>query len=95
LNLLGNTVRFHLTEKGQSQFGQIVSKKGSFQAVVLGADGLGAWVLFPGLPEIPASGKVPVMLVKWEYVLTAVFEFQPEPSPSKKGMGFVPGQQEL
>jgi len=92
LVLPGNTVRFHLTEKGQAEFGWFVSKKGSFQAVVLAADTLGAWILFPGLPEIPATGKVPVMLVKWEYVSTAVFEFQPETPPSREGMGFVPGR---
>jgi len=72
------------------EFGHLVAKKGSFQAVVLSADPLGAWVLFPGLREIPATGKVPVMLVKWEYVSMAVFEFQPEARTTKEGMGFVP-----
>ena len=92
MELSRNTVRFHLTEEGQSEFGRLVSKRGSFQAVVLGSDMLGAWVLFPGLTEIPASGKVPVMLVKWEYVSTAVFELQPEAPSAKEGMGFVPSR---
>jgi hypothetical protein len=92
LELSRNTVRFHLTAKGQSEFGRIVSKKGSFQALVLSSDGLGAWVLFPGLRDIPATGKVPVMLVKWEYVSTAVFELQPEAPIAKEGMGFVPNR---
>jgi hypothetical protein len=87
-----NTVRFHLTTKVQAEFGRLVSKKGSFQALVLSSDAAGGWVLFPGLSEIPASGRVPVMLVKWEYVSTAVFEFQPEAPSPKEGMGFVPSR---
>ena len=93
MDLPGNTVRFHLTAKGRSEFGRLVAKKGSFPALVLGSDAAGAWVLFPGLSELPAGGKVPVMLVKWEYVSTAVFEFQPEVTPSREGMGFVPSRQ--
>ena len=92
MDLLSNTVRFHLTAKGRSEFGRLVAKSGSFQALVLGSDAAGAWVLFPGLREIPSSGTVPVMLVKWEYVSTAVLELQPEAAPSKKEMGFVPNR---
>lgn len=91
MELSGNTVQFHLNARGQSDLGRMVSKKGSFQAVVLGADTLGAWILFPGLSSVPATGKVPVMLLKWEYISMAVFEFQPGAPPSKEGMGFVPG----
>jgi hypothetical protein len=92
VDLLRNTVRFHLTAKGRSEFGRIVAKSGSFQAVVLGSDAAGAWVLFPGLKEIPSGGTVPVMLVKWEYVSTAVFELQPEEVPPRREMGFVPNR---
>ena len=92
MELSRNTVRFHLTAKGQSEFGRLVSKRGSFQALFLSSDALGAWVLFPGLSEIPSGGKVPVMLVKWEYVSTAVLELKPEAPPAKEGMGFVPNR---
>ena len=93
LNLPNKTVDFYLTKLGQTEFGRIVSKKGSFRAVVLSSDGLGAWVLFPGLSQVPASGKVPVMLVKWEYVSTAVFEFEPEEPATKGGWGlFQPNE---
>jgi hypothetical protein len=88
VNLAGNSVTFHLTAKGQSEFGRLVAKKGSFQALVLSSDVLGAWVLFPGLSEIP-EGKTPVMLVKWEHVSWAVFEHQPTAPVAKGRMGFV------
>ena len=92
MELSGNTVQFHLNAKGRSEFSQLVSKRSSFQALVLSSDALGAWILFPGLREIPVGGKVPVMLVKWEYVSMAVLEFEPEAPPSREGMGFVPGR---
>jgi len=91
LKLTGNSVWFHLTEEGRAEFGKWISKKGSFEAVVLDSDETGAWVLFPGLREIPTAGRVPLMLVKWEYVLTAVYEFRPEAPASREGVGFVPG----
>lgn len=93
MNLAGNMVWFHLTAKGQSEFGRLVAKKGSFQALVLSSDALGAWILFPGLREVP-KGKTPVMLVKWEHVSMAVFDHEPEAPPAKQAMGFVPNRPE-
>ncbi len=72
--------------------GRLLPGGASFQALVLGTDGVGAWVLFPGTKGATPSDPLPVMLVKWEYISTVVFEFKPEPPASKKGMGFVQGQ---
>ena len=85
-------VLFHLTASGQTAIGRMMPEKGSFQALVLGTDAVGAWVLFPGVKGVAAGEPTPVMLVKWEYIATAVFEFRPEPPPARKGMGFVPVQ---
>jgi hypothetical protein len=89
LDLAGSSVTFHLKAEGQSDFGRLVSKKGFFQALVLSSDELGAWVVFPGLNEKQA-GKTPVMLVKWEHVSWAVFEYEDAAPEVKKEIGFVP-----
>lgn len=85
-------VLFHLTSTGQNAIGHLLPGKASFQALVLGTDATGAWILFPGGKDIGAGEPVPVMLVKWEYISTIVFEFMPEPPSVRKGMGFIQSQ---
>lgn len=89
MDISGKPLLFHLTASGQNAIGRMLPERGSFQGLVLGTDEIGAWVLFPGTGPIPPGEPVPMMLVKWEYVSTVVFEFKPEPPASKRAMGFV------
>jgi hypothetical protein len=90
MDIAGKPVLFHLTTSGQRSIGRLLAGKSSFQSFVVGTDGVGAWVLFPGTKGAISGDSLPVMLLKWEYISAVVFEFRPEPVPSRRGIGFVP-----
>ena len=45
--------------------------------------------MFPGAAAGKGAEAVPVMLLKWDYVSTVVFDFKPEPMQRKVVAGFV------
>jgi hypothetical protein len=89
MNLSGKRVLFHLTSVGRSALGRLVPERAFFQALVLDADATGAWVYFPEEKSAARSEPVPAMLLKWEYISTAVLEFKSEKPSARRGMGFV------
>ena len=89
MDISGKPVLFHVSAQGKRALGALVPKKGSFRALVLAIDGVGAWILFPGTGANDPGDRVPVMLLKWEYISTVAFDFRPEHSPRRVVPGFV------
>ncbi len=91
MDLSSKPVLFHLSSEGRKALKGLVPPKGSFPALVLGLDEVGAWILVGGKNNVGANEKVPVMLLKWDYIATAAFEFRPEIVPARARPGFVRG----
>jgi hypothetical protein len=89
MDLSSKPVSFHLSPQGRRALGALVPKRGSFRALVMSMDATGAWVLFPGTSGGGAGERIPVMLLKWEYVSTVVFDFKPEHPRTRTVPGFV------
>ena len=89
MDISGKPVLFHLSAQGRRALGTLVPRKGAFRALVLTIDNAGAWVLFPGIGEGNTGDRVPVMLLKWEYISTVVFDFKPEHPRARTAPGFV------
>ena len=91
MDISDKPVLFHLSPEGRRALSRLVSKKASFPALVLGIDGIGAWILMADKRPAQSGEAVPVMLLKWDYVATVAFEFKPEPPPARATPGFVQG----
>jgi hypothetical protein len=89
MDISGKPVLFHLSAQGRRALGVLVPKKGTFRALVVAIDNIGAWVLFPGTSGGDPGEPVPVMLLKWEYVSTVVFDFKPQQPRARMVPGFV------
>ena len=89
MDLTSKPVLFHLTVEGRRALGILVPRKGSFRALVVAMDSVGAWILFPGMGTSTAGRGTPVMLLKWEYISTVVFDFKAETPRSRTVPGFV------
>jgi hypothetical protein len=76
----GDTVRFRLSPEGVSALSGIF-EEASFEANVAGADELGVWI---------DLGDQSAMLLKWQYLATAVVPVTPQRSgePVSKRIGF-------
>ena len=89
MDVFGTPVLFHLSAEGKRALKGLIPKKGSFVAFVVQMDPVGAWVDF-GMKHEAAGGEgVPVMLLKWDYVAVAEFEFQPETQATCARPGFI------
>jgi hypothetical protein len=78
--LPGETVRFRLSPEGTSALSGIFDEP-SFEANVAGADELGVWI---------DLGDQSAMLLKWQYLATAVVPVPPQQSVESviKRIGF-------
>jgi hypothetical protein len=89
MDISGKPVLFHLSPQGRRALGTLVPRKGAFRALVLAIDNTGASVLFPGVGGENSGDRVPVMLLKWDYISTVVFDFKPEHPRPRPVPGFV------
>jgi hypothetical protein len=78
--LAGDTVRFRLSPEGIAALAGVFEES-SFEANVAGADELGVWI---------DLGDHSAMLVKWQYLATAVVPVQTsaDVEPTVKRIGF-------
>ena len=76
----GEYVRFRLSPEGTAALAGIFDE-GSFEANVAGADELGVWI---------DLGDQSAMLLKWQYLATAVVPVSPrqDTEPGARRMGF-------
>ena len=84
----GRAVLFRLSPEGQNILKGLVPENGSFQAFVVNMDTTGPWILLDSDQEDEENGSLPVMMLKWEYVATATFEYRPEGPGEREPLGF-------
>ncbi len=80
-------VRFHLSPEGQRALKGLVPA-GSFQATVVDEDSLGVMIWRPLKRSRPVPERIPVMLLKWEYIATMVFDYRPAAEVGRATIGF-------
>lgn len=64
-----------------------------FDAFVIDTDPTGAWIVFPKDLEPGGSGRLSMLLVRWEHVGAFSFDYKPEPEvpiPPRPAIGFRP-----
>ncbi len=88
MDISSKPVLFRLSSEGRQALKGLVPGKGSFQALVLETDRVGAWVVMHSKVQRQLNQSFPVMLLKWDYVATAAFEFEAERPPSREPIGF-------
>lgn len=80
-------VRFHLSPEGQRALRGLVPA-GSLQATIVGQDSLGVTIWRPLKRSKLAPERIPVMLLKWEYIATMAFDYRPQLPVSRMPIGF-------
>jgi hypothetical protein len=93
MDLSGKTVRFYLSEQGREALTELVPRPESFQALVVSVGDLGplVWMAAAAPAETPA-GTGPVMLVRWDYIETLTFDYEPG-GPGSMGFTATQGAQ--
>lgn len=89
MDISGKPVLFHLSAQGHQALKGLIPRRASFQALVLGVDTIGAWILIGAKKREQVDQTVPVMLLKWDYVATVAFEFKVERPPTRVAPGFI------
>lgn len=91
MDLSSRTVRFYLSAEGKRALRGLVPTRGSFQALVLSMGDLGPLVWFSaGKPNQSVGHGVPLMLVRWDYIATLTFDYEPERAATPSPIGFSP-----
>ena len=88
MDVSGKVVLFRLTDEGQNALRGLVPGGDSIRTLVLGTDSVGAWILMDWVMKQDSEEKVPMMVLKWDYIATAEFEYSPEEPVPQKNMGF-------
>lgn len=90
-DLTDRTVRFYLSAEGRKALRGLVPAQGSFQAFVRATGELGPLIYrSAGRPNKEVEQVVPVMLIRWDYIATLTFDYEPEESPIRTPIGFTP-----
>jgi len=93
IDISGQWVRFHLSHEGRQALKGLVPAKGSFQALVVETENLGPLVWNPAKRSKRADRRVPVMLLKWDYIASLAFDYQLERGLARAPIGFTPPAQ--
>lgn len=88
MDIAGQRALFHLSPSGRQALRNLIPKRTSFPALVVGADQVGAWVILGQVWKNNSRESVPMVLVKWDYIATALIEVAPEAAPTRRPIGF-------
>jgi len=88
VDVSGKVVLFRLTHEGQSALQGLVPDGGAFRTLVFDTDTVGTWILMDWVMEGGVEERVPIMVLKWDYVATAEFEYRSEESAPQERIGF-------
>lgn len=88
MDVSGKVVLFRLTDEGQNALRGLVPSGDSIRTLVLGTDSVGVWILMDWVMRQGKEEKVPMMVLKWDYIATAEFEYRPEEPVPKKTIGY-------
>ncbi|MGA7218774.1 MAG: hypothetical protein WBX38_10690 [Candidatus Sulfotelmatobacter sp.] len=83
MNLAGRNVRFRLSQEGLESLSEVASVTQYLDGLVVDENHLGVWV---SLPQLQTANTV--VLLKWEYFLTATLEYEPEAPATPSTAGF-------
>jgi len=85
-------VRFYLSAEGRKALRGVVPVRGSFQAQVVDTVGLGPLVYLPSTRRaVGFEEAVPVILLRWGYIASMTFDYQPEGGTPRVPIGFRSG----
>jgi hypothetical protein len=90
MNLVGCTLEFRLASTARRELRGFIPDQQVMRALVVDADGLGAWVRIWGAKRRDSKSRV-LTLLRWEYLTGArVLGFPDEPPVERKKFGFRP-----
>ena len=90
MNLGQPPVQFHLSPEGRRAPQGLIPNSGSFEALVVGQENLGLLVWMPLKRSKRLPERVPVMLVRWDYIATMTFHLRREEQAAREPIGFSP-----
>ena len=82
MTLADKAVFFRLSPEGQEALEGLVPESGSFEALVVSQDEQGVWISMVERETVEFGQPIPVMLLKWQYFLTAALILR---SPEQEG----------
>lgn len=90
MNIGQQPVQFHLSPDGRRALRGLVPNSGSFEALVVGQEDLGLLVWRPLKRSKWLPQRVPVMLLRWDYIATMTFHLRRVEEPARGPIGFGP-----
>lgn len=88
MNLSGKLALFRLSSDGDRALSGALPPGGSFFGQVVDQDEIGLWVAVEGqevgVPQVPLR----IILLKWDYLATAISEFEPQQPAVRQRIGF-------
>jgi len=93
MTVTGRVASFRLTPQGDQTMAGATPAGRAFDAFVIDADFAGAWIVFPEDVNPGGSGRLSVLLIRWEHVGTFSFDYQlgsEASTPPRQAIGFRP-----
>ena len=88
-HLDGQLVQLQLLPVGRRALSGLVPANGRFAALIVEEGTLGPLVWRPKKGAKRPAWPLPVMLVRWDYIATVTFDYEPEGAPRPTQIGFV------
>lgn len=89
MNIVGQRVVFRLSREGREILDGVVSKQGSFTALVVDVDDFGPVIRLRGPGQTRGSGSFSVVLLRWDYIATIAFEYHQRVPETRPRIGFA------
>ena len=74
MRLSNKLVWFHISTGGREALQGLIPDKASFEALVMRADEVGAWIMLGAGSSLVDAPSVPVTLIKWDYIASVTYE---------------------
>jgi hypothetical protein len=89
MDIVGQRVVFHLSREGRKVLEGILSKKGSFSALVIDVDSFGPVIRMRGPGRTRRSESFSAVLLRWDYIATIAFEYHQQVFEIGPRIGFA------
>jgi hypothetical protein len=89
MNIVGQRVIFRLSREGREILDGILSKRGSFSALVVDVDDFGPVIRMRGPGRTRRGGSFSAVLLRWDYIATIAFEYHQRALEFRPRIGFA------
>ena len=89
MNIVGQRVVFRLSREGREILDGLLSKQGSFTALVVDVDDFGPVIRMGRPGRTRRTGPFTVVLLRWDYIGTIAFEYRQRAFETRPRIGFA------